>query len=129
MNIPVIIPVYNAAGSIEQCLDSVLAQTYKVNYQVITVNDGSINDSFFSYSAIKQKSNRGTLRKSFFYNTTPRKPLSSRSNQSLPNVVPMPATGSYSYDFLPTKDLFKKQTVFHDYDFRHHSDVQFGTNH
>ena len=65
MNIPVIIPVYNAAGSIEQCLDSVLAQTYKVNYQVITVNDGSINDSFFSYSAIKQKSNRGTPRNPF----------------------------------------------------------------
>ena len=51
---PLCIPVYNAAGSIERYFDSVLAQTYEVNYQVITVNDGSINDSFLSYPTIKQ---------------------------------------------------------------------------
>jgi glycosyltransferase involved in cell wall biosynthesis len=40
-NISVIIPMYNASQTIEQCLDSVLKQTFIANYQIIVINDGS----------------------------------------------------------------------------------------
>lgn len=42
--ISVIIPVYNTAAYIGQCLDSVLGQTYS-NIEVICVNDGSVDNS------------------------------------------------------------------------------------
>jgi len=43
--ISVIIPMYNASQTIEQCLDSVLKQTFIVNYQIIVINDGSTDSS------------------------------------------------------------------------------------
>lgn len=40
----VIIPVYNTAAYLEQCLESVIHQTYK-NLEIICVDDGSTDDS------------------------------------------------------------------------------------
>lgn len=45
MEISVVIPLYNGATSIERCLYSVLRQSYKTQYQIIVVNDGSTDDS------------------------------------------------------------------------------------
>ncbi len=45
MKISVIIPVYNAENSIERALNSVLTQTYKADYQIIVINDGSTDSS------------------------------------------------------------------------------------
>ena len=45
MEISVVIPLYNNAFSIERCLYSVLNQTYKTEYQIIVVNDGSTDHS------------------------------------------------------------------------------------
>ena len=42
--ISIVIPVYNAEKYLEQCLNSVKNQTYK-NFEVILVNDGSIDNS------------------------------------------------------------------------------------
>ena len=42
--ISVIIPAYNAGRYIENCIDSLLSQTYG-NLEVITVNDGSSDDT------------------------------------------------------------------------------------
>ena len=42
--ISIVIPVYNAEKYLEQCLNSIKDQTYK-NFEVILVNDGSIDHS------------------------------------------------------------------------------------
>lgn len=41
--ISIIIPIYNQAGKLSSCLDSILKQAYK-NYEVIIVNDGSTDN-------------------------------------------------------------------------------------
>lgn len=44
MDISIIIPVYNAADTIRQCVESVLSQSYK-NFELILVDDGSSDKS------------------------------------------------------------------------------------
>ena len=46
MKISVIIPMYNSAKTIVKALDSIKNQSYKCNYQIIVVNDGSKDDSY-----------------------------------------------------------------------------------
>lgn len=42
--VSIIIPVYNAEKTIKRCIDSIIDNTYK-NYEIILVNDGSIDQS------------------------------------------------------------------------------------
>jgi len=68
INVSVIIPVYNAENYIEQCLVSLLNQTYK-RFELILVNDGSTDHSGqiceeyackFQYINIIHKKNEGS---------------------------------------------------------------------
>lgn len=45
MKISVVIPMYNASKSIIKALDSIKFQTYKADYQILIINDGSKDDS------------------------------------------------------------------------------------
>ena len=42
--ISVIVPVYNTESYLEECLDSIRAQTYE-NMEILLVNDGSTDGS------------------------------------------------------------------------------------
>ena len=44
MKFSIIVPVYNAAKTINRCADSILAQTFQ-DYEIIFINDGSTDNS------------------------------------------------------------------------------------
>lgn len=44
-SISVIIPAYNASKSIIEAIESVISQTYKTNYEIIIINDGSTDNT------------------------------------------------------------------------------------
>ncbi len=45
MKFSILVPVYNVENYIEQCVDSLLSQTYKGDYEIIIVDDGSTDSS------------------------------------------------------------------------------------
>ena len=58
--ISVIIPVYNSEKYIKKCLDSLLNQTFK-NFEIICVNDGSVDNSLKILEEYKLKDHRIVL--------------------------------------------------------------------
>ena len=55
--ITIIIPLYNVASYMRECIDSVLAQTYQ-NLEIILVNDGSTDNSGEICDAYADKDSR-----------------------------------------------------------------------
>ena len=55
--VSVIIPAYNAEKYIEECIVSIINQTYK-NIEIIVVNDGSEDNTMNIVNALKEKDNR-----------------------------------------------------------------------
>lgn len=55
--VAVIVPVYNTAKYLAQCLDSLLEQTYK-NFTIFAVNDGSTDSSELILNKFKEKDSR-----------------------------------------------------------------------
>ncbi|SCY42657.1 glycosyltransferase family 2 protein [Butyrivibrio sp. INlla14] len=55
--VSVIVPVYNTEEYLEECLDSILEQTYK-NLEVILVNDGSTDNSSLICSLYEERDSR-----------------------------------------------------------------------
>lgn len=55
--ITIVIPVYNVAQYVRNCLDSVLAQTYK-NVEILMVDDGSIDDTLTICREYEKKDSR-----------------------------------------------------------------------
>ena len=55
--ISIIIPVYNAAGYLGQCLESICGQQFE-DIQIICIDDGSTDDSFGILSEFAEKDHR-----------------------------------------------------------------------
>lgn len=55
--VSIIVPVYNSKDYLEQCIDSLLGQTYK-NIEVILINDGSTDESASICKLYKSKDKR-----------------------------------------------------------------------
>ncbi len=55
--ISVIVPVYNVEDYLEECLESIIHQTYK-NLEILIVDDGSTDSSCKIYSEYEKKDNR-----------------------------------------------------------------------
>ena len=55
--ISVIIPIYNRENVIEECLDSVFAQSYQ-NFEIVLVDDGSTDNTFNICKSLSEKDNR-----------------------------------------------------------------------
>ncbi|EUJ18737.1 family 2 glycosyl transferase [Listeria grandensis FSL F6-0971] len=53
-SISIILPVYNVAPYLEECLESLIAQTYQ-DFEVIAVNDGSSDGSLAILEAYQAK--------------------------------------------------------------------------
>lgn len=45
MKFSILVPVYNVEEYLEQCVDSLLSQTYKGDYEIVLVDDGSTDSS------------------------------------------------------------------------------------
>lgn len=58
MKFSIIIPVYNVDKYLRECLDSVLNQSYKENFEVICINDGSKDGSLAVLHEYRGKDNR-----------------------------------------------------------------------
>ena len=55
--ISVIVPVYNVEKYLEQCIDSLLSQTYQ-NFEIILVDDGSTDSSVEIVHKLMQEDDR-----------------------------------------------------------------------
>ena len=62
IDLSIIIPVYNAALSIERCLTSIFKQDTQYTYEVILIDDGSRDDSVNIIKKIKGKNILSILR-------------------------------------------------------------------
>lgn len=51
----IIVPIYNVEKYLPECLDSILNQTYKEDYEVILINDGSTDNSLNIINNYKKK--------------------------------------------------------------------------
>lgn len=56
----IIVPVYNVENYLEQCIDSILCQTY-TNFEIIMVNDGSTDSSLKICSSYEKKDLRNII--------------------------------------------------------------------
>lgn len=61
IDISVVIPVYNAGGFIQKCLDSIISQKGGLSYEIILVDDGSTDNSV---DVIRQYQKSENLKKS-----------------------------------------------------------------
>lgn len=95
--ITVILPVYNVADYLKECLDSLLAQTY-MDFELVVVNDGSTDNSLEIIKEYKDKFER------IIVISQKNKGLSEARNAGYSSIK-----GKYTY-FLDSDDLILPQT-------------------
>jgi alpha-1,3-rhamnosyltransferase len=78
--ITVIIPSFNHAKYIEQCIDGVISQTYK-NIELIIIDDGSSDDSIAKIEAMVPQCRKRFIR--FEFRARPNKGLGNTLNEAL----------------------------------------------
>lgn len=98
--VSLVIPVYNSARYLRQCLDSVTGQTYQ-NLEIICINDGSADDSL----AILEEYAAGDNRIRVFSKENEGKGAASARNLGLKN-----ASGEY-IQFVDSDDFFESDMV------------------
>ncbi len=98
--VSLVIPVYNSAPYLRQCLDSVIQQTYKI-LEIICVNDGSMDDSLAILEEYAAKDNRIRI----FSKENEGKGAASARNLGLKK-----ATGEY-IQFIDSDDFFAPDMV------------------
>ena len=103
MKISIVMPTYNDKNSIKETLDSVLRQTY-TNWELIIINDGSIDDSENIIKSYIEKNNCSDKIKYNYQNNQ------DQLNAILNGIKYI--SGDYVYilhsdDLLPTDDFLK----------------------
>lgn len=98
--VSIVIPVYNAAPYLHQCLDSVAGQTWK-NLDIICVNDGSVDDSLSILNEYAAADSRIRV----FTKENEGKGAASARNIGLENAV-----GDY-IQFLDSDDFFEPDMI------------------
>jgi len=98
--ISVIIPVYNTAAYLSQCLKSVTDQTYR-NLEIIVVDDGSTDDSLSVAQEVARRDERVIVL------SQPNGGQSKARNTGLTH-----ATGEY-FHFLDSDDYLDRRTIEH----------------
>lgn len=96
--VSVVIPVYNVSRYLPQCLDGVIAQTYR-NLEILIVDDGSTDDS----GSICDRYANGDDRIRVFH--TPNRGLASARNLALENVE-----GQY-ISFIDSDDWIERHAI------------------
>lgn len=94
----IIIPVYNSSSYLEQCIQSVLSQTYK-NLEIILINDGSTDDSL----SICYRLAKGNARVKVF-------DQKNKGQGSARNLGLKHANGTYIL-FVDSDDALAKKTI------------------
>ena len=98
-NITVIIPVYNTAGFVTKCLDSVINQTYD-NLEIICIDDNSADDSYNVLKSYSEKDQRIIIIKNEI----------NHGQGYSRNLALQAAKGDYIY-FLDADDWIEKNAI------------------
>lgn len=96
--VSVIVPIYNAAAYLRECIESILKQSY-TNYEVILINDGSTDES----GVIAQQYSQ--LYEKVFYFQIPNSGPGGARNKGLSH-----ARGRYIL-FIDSDDMIKEETL------------------
>lgn len=99
MDISIVVPVYNVEKYLKECLDSLLNQDFKGQYEIICVNDGSTDNSLEILKSYKNTNDKIAIL------NQENKGLSSARNTGIKN-----ANGKYVM-FVDSDDYLKKNKV------------------
>ena len=87
MHASVVVPMYNAEKTIEECLKSLLKQKIKKSYEIIVVDDGSTDNSTERVKKIGRKTKTGMIRLIRQKNAGPSKARNAGAKTANGNII------------------------------------------